>query len=136
MSANWPDDEAGQNTHLPPASEQPGRWSLRSRALLITATYAIVASLWIYASDHALMALAADTETFTRWSVYKGIGFVSVTSLLLLLLIWWAFGALERAYADLKTLNQDLEKSEEGGRNADGPERSHRPHHTYRLHSA
>ncbi len=83
---------------------------MRSRALLITATYAIVASLWIYASDHALMALAADTETFTRWSVYKGIGFVSVTSLLLLLLIWWAFGALERAYADLKTLNQDLEK--------------------------
>ena len=110
MSTNWPDDKNGQDTASPLSPEPPNRWSLRSRALLITVTYAIVASLWIYASDQALMALAPDTETFRRWSVYKGIGFVSVTSLLLLLLIWWAFGALERAYADLKTLNQNLEK--------------------------
>ncbi|MEP3856630.1 MAG: ATP-binding protein [Porticoccus sp.] len=110
MSTNRPDDEQGQNTVLPPSSDPGRKWSLRCRALLITAVYAIVASLWIYASDHALMALAADTETFSRWSVYKGIGFVLITSLLLLLLIWWAFGALEKAYADLKTLNQNLEK--------------------------
>lgn len=108
MSINWPDDDNGQNTVPPP--EPAERWSLRSRALLITAIYGVVATMWIYTSDQALMALAPDTETFSRWSMYKGIGFVFVTSLLLLLLIWWAFGALEKAYTDLKALNQNLEK--------------------------
>ncbi len=84
-------------------------WRLRSRAWVIVAVYALVATLWIYFSDQALMALAPDTLTFTRWSIYKGFAYVAITSILLLLLIWRVYGAIERAYDSLRELNETLE---------------------------
>ncbi len=95
-----------------PVSRQPlgarpwpgvsGRWSLRSRAWWITATYAVFAGLWVVFSDQALAAVVQDAEELIRLSVYKGLAFVTVTSLLLLLLIRRAFGAIEVGYAALK----------------------------------
>jgi signal transduction histidine kinase len=84
--------------------------SSRSRVWIITSIYTGISVLWIYFSDQALATLAGDTETFTRWSVYKGVAFVIVTSLLLLLLISRAYGALEKAYAELRELNASLEQ--------------------------
>lgn len=103
------------STQLPgnvSAVTRPG-WisgSSRSRVWFITLVYAGISVLWIYFSDQVLAALAGDPETFTRWSVYKGIAFVFVTSLLLLVLIGRAYGALEKAYAELRQLNASLEQ--------------------------
>lgn len=85
-------------------------WRLRSRAWVIMAVYALGATLWIYFSDQALMALAPDTQTFTRWSVYKGGVFVAITSVLLLLLIWRIYGAIEKAYAALKSQSAEIKR--------------------------
>lgn len=84
--------------------------SFRSRVWFITLVYALVSVLWIYFSDQALATLAGDHDTFTRWSVYKGIAFVLVTSVLLLVLISRAYGALEKAYAEVRHLNANLEQ--------------------------
>lgn len=92
------------------AAPQP-QWRLRSRALSIAGIYAFIAYLWIYFSDQALFALLGDPELFARWSVYKGMAFVTVTSLLLLLLMWRAFGALEGAFAAIKLSERRLSAS-------------------------
>jgi PAS domain S-box-containing protein len=86
-------------------------WQLRSRALSIAGIYAVIAYLWIYFSDQALFAMLGDTELFARWSVYKGLVFVTVTSLLLLWLMWKAFGALEGAFAAIKRSERRLSAS-------------------------
>jgi len=87
----------------------PSSWSLRSRAWTITAVYAAIAILWIYFSDHALMLMVDDPEAFSRWSIYKGAVFVAVTAVLLMILIWRAFHALEQAYDALREMNEGLE---------------------------
>ncbi len=84
---------------------------LRSSALSIAGIYAVIAFLWIYFSDQALFAILGDPEAFARWSVYKGFAFVAVTSVLLLFLMWRAFGAIEAAYAALKASERDLGNS-------------------------
>ncbi len=91
-------------------SAAPRSWPLRSRALGIAGIYAVVATLWIYFSDQALMLMVEDAQTFALWSVYKGIVFVTITALLLFALIWRAFGALERAYGALQDMNEGLEE--------------------------
>lgn len=83
--------------------------STRRRVFFITLVYALVSVLWIYFSDQVLAMLVRDPDTMTRWSVYKGWAFVLVTSLLLLWLISRAYGALELAWSELRTLNDTLE---------------------------
>jgi PAS domain S-box-containing protein len=51
--------------------------------LKIIAIYAIFSGLWIYLSDTALGLLISDPAIITRISVYKGLLFVVVTSILL-----------------------------------------------------
>ncbi|MAL01468.1 MAG: hypothetical protein CL536_04895 [Alcaligenaceae bacterium] len=89
-------------------------WSPRSRVSTITLVYAMVSIVWIYFSDYALLSLALDQETLARWSVFKGLAFVAVTSALLFWLMWKAFGALEQAYAALRELNGSLEEKVSG----------------------
>ncbi|HCN73113.1 MAG TPA: phosphohydrolase, partial [Pusillimonas sp.] len=55
----------------------------------------MVSIVWIYFSDFVLLSVALDHETLARWSVFKGLAFVFVTSVLLFWLMWRAFGALE-----------------------------------------
>lgn len=71
---------------------------LTSRAWFITGTYALFATLWILFSDLALGTVARDEEQFIALSLYKGFAFVAATSLLLLLLLRRAFGAVQRGY--------------------------------------
>jgi len=79
----------------------------------IAATYAVVATLWIYYSDHALLALLPEPDLLLRWSVYKGLAFVCITSLLLYLLMRRAFGALLASHASLAAAERRLRASEE-----------------------
>lgn len=83
---------------------------MRSRALAIATAYAIVAGTWIYASDHALKALAPDAQALVAWSVYKGAAFVAVTSLLLFLVMRRAFGSIERGYWTIKAREAEVER--------------------------
>jgi len=75
---------------------------LRRKAWRIAAIYAGVATAWIYFSDQALGLVVADPDQFLVWSVYKGVAFVVVTSLLLFILIRGAFARIEAGYASVK----------------------------------
>jgi PAS domain S-box-containing protein len=57
----------------------------------------VFAGLWIQVSDQMLAALIDDPERLVRLGLYKGWAFVAVTSVLLLVVVRRAFGALEGA---------------------------------------
>ena len=66
------------------------------RSCIIAGIYAIVAGLWIFLSDQVLFAIVQDADVVAQLSVLKGIFFVSVTSLLLLIMMWrgiWQAGS-------------------------------------------
>lgn len=113
----------------PPAANSPvwqaGTLRLRFRAWWIALGYAVVATLWIYFSDTAMALLIPDMDLLVRVSVYKGLGFVAVTSLILLLLMKHTFRAIEdgceavkrheveilrrsRLYSALSQINQSI----------------------------
>jgi diguanylate cyclase (GGDEF)-like protein/PAS domain S-box-containing protein len=52
----------------------------------VTLTYAVVAAVWVLASD-ALFELAGTTTTSVWWDIAKGLAFVAVTSIVLYLLV-------------------------------------------------
>lgn len=68
-------------------SEVSGAW-LKRQAVVVAATYCGVASVWILMSDRLLGLLVRDTDELIRVSVFKGFGFVIVTTALLYLLLW------------------------------------------------
>lgn len=96
---------------MPSGKRHAVQWRLQSRAWLIVAAYAIISVLWIYFSDLLLFALFPDPDVFARISVYKGITFVIITSLLLWLVLWQAFGAVEGAFAALQSSERRLSAS-------------------------
>ncbi len=117
--ADPPREPAGPE---PPLRE---RDRVRARAWWIAGAYAGFAGLWIYLSDRSLAALFRDPQLLVRVSVYKGLGFVVLTTALLFLLLRRAFGAtaaalealgvqeaevrrLSRLYAALSQINQAI----------------------------
>lgn len=96
---------------LPRRTARRGPSRLQSRAWRIAAIYAAIATVWIYFSDYLLGLLISDAELLVRWSVFKGIGFVALTSILLLVLMLRAFGAIEAGYASLKAHKREIERS-------------------------
>jgi len=81
----------------------PLRDATRPRALAwwISGAYALIATLWIAYSDNVLQASVTDPGRLAQLSLYKGVGFVVVTSVLLLLMLRRSFGALEDSYSAL-----------------------------------
>lgn len=75
---------------------------LRKRARAITLIYASFAAAWIYLSDGVLAAIVPDPGTLVRLSVYKGLAFVAVTSLLLFVVVSRAFKRIEEGYTAIK----------------------------------
>jgi hypothetical protein len=61
--------------------------SSRLAVLRVVVPYAALATLWIVASDSALLHLTSGPESLARWSTYKGIAFVAVTATLLAYLV-------------------------------------------------
>ncbi len=74
------------------------------------AVYACFATLWIYSSDRALSSLLDDPKLMVTWSVYKGIGFVLVTSVLLFFLVRRTYGRLEDSHSALKKHELEIER--------------------------
>jgi len=87
-----------------------GRPRLPSRAWRVAGIYAVFATLWIYFSDQALRLLVPEPELLVRWSVYKGIAFVALTSVLLLVLMHRTFGVIEAGYARLRANKREIER--------------------------
>lgn len=76
---------------------------------MIAGGYGLLATLWIYFSDEALRSFVGDTEMLVTWSMHKGLAFVAVTTLLLLIMVRRAFGAMVKGY-------EALQESEERNR--------------------
>lgn len=72
-----------------------------SAALRITLTYAVLAALWIFASDGILALFVEDAATLASLGLAKGIAFVAVTALLLYFLIMRYLQAREATFAAL-----------------------------------
>jgi hypothetical protein len=62
------------------AGRQPTRGS---SAIRISVIYAVVASLWILASDALLMLIRKDAEHVSVLQTYKGVLFIAMTAALL-----------------------------------------------------
>jgi PAS domain S-box-containing protein len=86
------------------------RAPVHGRVWAITAAYATISSLWIYASDHALQAIAPDPATLVEWSVYKGVVFVAFTSAMLFVLMRRAFASIERSLRTVQAHEAEIEK--------------------------
>lgn len=86
------------------------RRRIRSAAWWIAGAYAAFATIWIYFSDRALATLVRDPEILLRISVYKGIGFVAVTAVLLWWMIRWAYGRIEGGYEALKVHKNEIDR--------------------------
>jgi len=71
-------------------------------ALRTSAIYALVAGLWILASDNLLGFLFSDPVTLTRLATLKGWGFVAVTAAMLYGLVRRDITELKRAEANLR----------------------------------
>lgn len=69
--------------------------------LKIVAIYALFGSIWIYSSDIVLGWFIPDPKTLTELSIYKGIFFILVTSLLLYSLIARHTRNIQRSASDL-----------------------------------
>lgn len=82
------------------------RARVRSRTLVIVGAYAVLAALWIFFSDAVLARIVTDPDVLVRWSVYKGLAFVGVTSLLLFVLVRGAFRAIENGWAEAERLGR------------------------------
>lgn len=82
------------------------------QARRISATYALLATLWIYFSDHALETLFTDPESVVKWSTYKGLFFVGFTALLLLALTGRAFQVIHDGYTSLQARTNQLQASQ------------------------
>lgn len=83
---------------------------IRSAAWWIAGAYAAFATLWIYYSDRALAALLREPEILLRVSVYKGLGFVAVTTVLLFIMIRGAYGRIEDGYLALTVHKIEIER--------------------------
>jgi PAS domain S-box-containing protein len=81
------------------------------RACIIATIYAVVAGLWIFLSDRLLFAIVQDASVVAQLSVAKGIFFVTVTSIMLLILMWRGFGKLDQTIKALQLSDRELTRS-------------------------
>lgn len=87
-------------TLLPPAAGAAQKHH-RGRIGWIAAGYAAVAAAWFCFSDQLIDWSRPRNHAPESWRLYGGLIFVLVTALLLLILMRWAFRAIEESYAAL-----------------------------------
>jgi two-component system, cell cycle sensor histidine kinase and response regulator CckA len=90
-----------ESSVTPTAPAVPSRLRMMPRAWRIAGIYAVFATLWICFSDRALRMFIYDPELLLRSGTYKGVAFVVVTSILLLLLMNRAFRQIDASYVSL-----------------------------------
>ena len=86
---------AGARRRLPPA------WG-------IALGYALLATLWIAASDRALARVVPDPASFLLAGIYKGFAFVALTATLLLIVLRRAFATADAHCAALQASEAQL----------------------------
>ena len=96
----------------PAAPAMPSRLRLMPRAWKIAGIYAVFATIWICFSDRALRMFIHDPELLLRSGTYKGVAFVGVTSILLLLLMTRAFREIDSGYVSLVTKETERQAHE------------------------
>lgn len=69
-------------------------------ALRVTLVYAVTATLWIIFSGRFLVFLVHDPGRYASLEVYKGLGFMAVTSILLFMGMKHQFGRMEQMHRD------------------------------------
>lgn len=86
--------------------------SSRFEVSKIVATYAIVGCIWIYLSDSFLKLSIRDADISSRLSMYKGLAFITLTSVLLYVLITRYIYKYKLVEERLRQKNIDLTNSE------------------------
>lgn len=84
-----------------------------SPPLRIAVGYAALAGLWIVLSDYIALGSATDAQTLSRFGFFKGLAFVTVTSVTLYLLLRRWYGVQQRLHQRAKEALQSLEESEQ-----------------------
>lgn len=69
-------------------------------ACALAGTYLVASTLYIVYSSRVAASLVRDVDALERIEVYKGIGFVAITSTLLFVGSLWGFRRLERANSE------------------------------------
>ncbi|NLI53143.1 MAG: PAS domain S-box protein [Clostridiales bacterium] len=71
---------------------QPARHAKKrnalGRSLYITAVYALAGYIWIFASEYVMASALSESRRLFEISILKGLGFVTVTAILLFLLVF------------------------------------------------
>ncbi|MDD4643156.1 MAG: diguanylate cyclase [Erysipelotrichaceae bacterium] len=83
----------------------------RNKSFKITLVYFILGSLWIIFSDRLMDLLFTNHEGFILASLIKGIFYVVVTTIILYLLIYYAFVSVFESEKKAKDKNKELEES-------------------------
>lgn len=65
--------------------------SALGRSLLITAIYALISYVWIFASEWTLASAVSESSAVFRISIIKGLAFVTATTILIFILIYNGF---------------------------------------------
>lgn len=96
-----------RNTSVSPdwSIDQMNQW-FRVRTATIASVYAISGILWILFSDRILIAVVSDPTRVALWGTYKGIAFVTVTTLLLVILLNRTFKIASQAYRALSEVKE------------------------------
>ncbi|HEX8986735.1 MAG TPA: PAS domain S-box protein [Rhodocyclaceae bacterium] len=90
----------------PPTPEERPQASMKGGFLKIVLLYAAFASTWIVVSDHVASRLFGDVEQLAAAGMLKGLLFVGVTSLLLLVLLQRFVGNAAMREEDLATVGR------------------------------
>ncbi len=89
------------------------RDSIRTRyrfiPALVAAIYAAASLLWIIYSDLVAARLFADDQTYHQVQTYKGVFFISASSLLIFLLLRWAWRDILAAYRTARESERRLQ---------------------------
>ncbi len=90
-----------------------GRAFFHRGALRVSLAYLVVAGLWILLSDHVSLRLFADLASYRTAQTIKGIIFVTSTTGLIYLLIWWEARKKRDAEQARAELTEALRESRE-----------------------
>jgi len=80
--------------------------------LRIVAIYAVFSSVWIFLSDTVLSMFTHDSGIFVRYSLFKGLLFISMTAFLLYQLIVWHVQKTKQAEENVRKSEQRLTEAQ------------------------
>ncbi len=95
----------------PPMNRRPSK-GFRASPLIVAIAYAFVAVIWIVLSDRLLQHFVASADLMTRWSIVKGILFVSLSAALIYFLMARLSSVNRSLTGTMQSQTEALRKSE------------------------